>query len=475
MRIALVLVCLMARVAWGEESSGEIARLVREMGAEDVVAREAAVEKLVNLGEAARAALLEAEKSPDAEIRGRAAGALIEIRRRAILSRIGKGVGSVPCRGGSGHAGYFRGGLGEPLPTEKPQDAVVFFMTDESAYGKRDSCLHAVETTTHREIWSKPIGKPAWSPPVIFDGILLLAGTDGCVYALSARTGQELWNSDVATQHIGASPVYGEGKVFFGAYDSTFYALDARTGALSWNKAFAKPIGSAALVARGLVYTGSLDGSLHALDAETGEERWKVSTGSHVLCDPVLHAGAVYFTSWDGSLYAADAQSGEKLWSVRTGKGFSAPGYTLGLPPDRDENAPEPEREGVICAPVIEDGVVYAPTTSGLCFAWDAKTGEEIWKVEFEGDVRRAPALGGGNLFFGSRAPPRLYSLEAKTGKLRWKFATDGAPFFSPALHAGVVYVGTKNNLLLAIDADSGKELWRIETQGPVGAPAIAD
>jgi len=51
-----------------------------------------------------------------------------------------------------------------------------------------------------------------------------------------------------------------------------------------------------------------------------------------------------------------------------------------------------------------------------------------------------------------------------------WTFPVTGTVIFNPLVVDGVVYLQASGNTLAAVDAASGKEIWRRQMQGPIGA-----
>src|SRR5262245_51881794 len=51
-----------------------------------------------------------------------------------------------------------------------------------------------------------------------------------------------------------------------------------------------------------------------------------------------------------------------------------------------------------------------------------------------------------------------------------WTFPVAGTIIFNPLVAGGVMYLQASNNSLAAVDAATGKEMWRSETRGPIGA-----
>src|SRR5499427_547409 len=54
--------------------------------------------------------------------------------------------------------------------------------------------------------------------------------------------------------------------------------------------------------------------------------------------------------------------------------------------------------------------------------------------------------------------------------EVAWTFPVTGTIIFNPLVTGGVMYLQASSNSLAAVDAATGKEMWRSETRGPIGA-----
>jgi quinohemoprotein ethanol dehydrogenase len=134
--------------------------------------------------------------------------------------------------------------------------------------------------------------------------------------------------------------------------------------------------------------------------------------------------------------------------------------------------------------PIVIDGIMYIPTGNDDIFALDATNGRKLW--EWNGDIpqtndliccgwdNRGVAAGDGLVFTGL-LDGSFAGLDQKTGKLMWKtqledyhdgYSITGAPRY----YDGMVFTGMsggENGIrgrLYALDAKTGKELWRFYT-----------
>ncbi len=120
--------------------------------------------------------------------------------------------------------------------------------------------------------------------------------------------------------------------------------------------------------------------------------------------------------------------------------------------------------------PAAAEGRVYfgAMDKSFYCVSED---GALLWRFPTNGLIASSPMLAqlpaGPSVLFGSY-DGALYCLDAATGKERWKFQTQGEVYSQPCLSDGVIYFGSKDRHVYALDAATGKERWRFAANGAI-------
>ncbi|MEO8315457.1 MAG: PQQ-dependent dehydrogenase, methanol/ethanol family [Pseudomonadota bacterium] len=137
--------------------------------------------------------------------------------------------------------------------------------------------------------------------------------------------------------------------------------------------------------------------------------------------------------------------------------------------------------------PLYVDGVLYVSTAWNKLYAFDAKSGKQLWqynaKVPGEwlrnvccGNVSRGIAAYNGKIYMGT-LDARLVAIDAKTGKEAWVTDTisgdhqDPLNRFSitmaPRIAKGKVFIGASGGefsvrgWIAAFDAETGKQIWR--------------
>jgi alcohol dehydrogenase (cytochrome c)/quinohemoprotein ethanol dehydrogenase len=137
--------------------------------------------------------------------------------------------------------------------------------------------------------------------------------------------------------------------------------------------------------------------------------------------------------------------------------------------------------------PLYVDGVIYVSTAWNKVYAFDAKTGQQLWQYNARvpgewlrnvccGNVNRGIAAYNGRIYMGT-LDARLVAIDAKTGKEAWATNTiqgdihDPLNRFSitmaPRIANGKVFIGASGGefgvrgWIAAFDAETGNEVWR--------------
>ncbi len=99
---------------------------------------------------------------------------------------------------------------------------------------------------------------------------------------------------------------------------------------------------------------------------------------------------------------------------------------------------------------------------------------QPIWTFSCADEIRGSAQYAKGVVYFGSY-DNHLYAVNAKTGKKVWKYQTDGGIVSRPAVLGDSVFVGSEDNRLHVVSTRSGSLQWTYYTKGPVrSSPFIA-
>jgi outer membrane protein assembly factor BamB len=208
------------------------------------------------------------------------------------------------------------------------------------------------------------------------------------------------------------------------------------------------------LIVGDVLYVGVDAGVFYAIGLAHGDKLWKFKTAGPVQSSAVEADGVIFVGDAEGSVYALDASSGALKWSSTV---------------DGE----------ILSAPLVQGARLYVATLSGRLYALDRNTGLEQWHTEsgakeFGFSIRRAasPVVSGGLLLLGS-ADGQLRAVSAADGHMVWQsrignsrhqlYGVTGAP----AVDSSRVYATSADELLVALDPQSGKQQWAVDAGGP--------
>jgi len=163
--------------------------------------------------------------------------------------------------------------------------------------------------------------------------------------------------------------------------------------------------------------------------------------------------------------HLALAPAPKKIWQVDIGNGSS-------------------KGRKLLTSPIVADNRVFVMDIDFVVTAYDAATGERVWRHETKVPDEDEDTFGGGLAYDGGR----LYvttgfgealCIDAKTGKRIWTEPMPGPMRAAPTVAGGRVYIITIDNQLYTLNADTGAKEWNhtaiSESAGLLGdaSPAV--
>jgi len=240
-------------------------------------------------------------------------------------------------------------------------------------------------------------------------------------------------------------------------------------------------------VVQGIVYVGDDNGYTYALNAVTGQMIWAHYGWNMNMSNPLVDGDRVFVSTGNAyfnyektmqyvqgkrtvrgpglnSIYALDRTTGREIWSYHT------PGE-------------------VMPSPVDIDGSLYVGTGDGNVYKLDSASGKLLWKTDIQSFVSMSsPVAGDGNIFLGGTYPNYFYALDQQTGKVAWKMTipglvATGISDCTPAYASGIVVQEATiesgdsakpvANVLLALDAKTGRIVWQHRMDSGASPPAM--
>lgn len=387
-----------------------------------------------------------------------------------------------------------------------------------------DAQLVALDQNTGNVVWKEKIdeysaGYSASAAPLIAQGLLLTGvsggefGVIGRVEARDPKTGKMVWTRPVVEGHMGYK--YENGKAvengISGTTNKTWPGeLWKSGGATTW-------LGGTYDTSTGLAYFGTgnpapwnshlrpgdnlFSTATVAIDVKTGQIKWHYQNTPNDGWD---YDGVNEFITFDmggkrmggkadrnGFFYVNDAKTGKLenafpfvnkiTWATGIDLKTGRPNFDpANRPGDPTKGADGKKGNSVFSAPSFLGGknqmpMAYSPKT-GLFYVPANEWGMEIWNepVTYK---KGAAYLGAGftikplnDDYIGS-----LRAVDPKSGKIVWE-NKNSAPLWGGVMATAgdLVFYGVPEGYLKALDAKTGKELWKFQTGSGVVAPPIS-
>lgn len=320
------------------------------------------------------------------------------------------------------------------------------FTADTSGFERPDFSVNS-RWPDVRERWIAPVGRAIYSSPVRYDKRVYVGDDLGVLNCFRLSDGKKLWEFASGNRIVG-TPAAADGIVVFGSADGNIYGVDARRGTLRWKKATEAPVLGAVTIEEGTAYVGCSDHTFRALGLQDGKEVWTFrGPKSYVETRPLIYGDEVVFGAWDCNLYALDKRDGRLLWTWNEGH-------------TRMHYSP------AAVWPVATEGRVFIAAPDRVLSAIDAATGRTLWRTA-ESMVRETVALSEDSLRIYSktmRDSVVCFSTRGDRPEKLWSadvgFGYEIAPSM-PVEKDGVLYGSTMNGEIFALEARSGRLLWR--------------
>ena len=403
--------------------------------------------------------------------------------------------------------------------------AVLF--GDKVYFGTLDAALVALNAKTGDVVWRKKIGdyKAGYSytaAPLIVDskhGPLIVTGNSGgefgivgAVEARNAETGEMVWRRPVIEGHMGE--LLGQPSTMTGTLNASWPgdmwqtgggatwlggSYDARTNSIIMGAGNPAPWNSHLRPGDNLYAASRI-----ALDPDTGDIKFHYQTTPHEGWDFDGVNEVVAFDAPDGRALLATADrngffytmeaDGMKLvnaspfvegitWAkgidLATGRPIYDPENRPGDPSKAADGA---KGEVVFAVPGFLGGKNWMPMAyskkTGLFYVPSNEWGMDIWNEPIT--YKKGAAYLGAGFTIKPLFEDHIGALKAIdpiTGAIKW-VAKNNAPLWSGVMTTagGLVFYGTPEGKLVALDDETGEQLWSFQTgSGVVGQPITWD
>lgn len=142
----------------------------------------------------------------------------------------------------------------------------------------------------------------------------------------------------------------------------------------------------------------------------------------------------------------------EEQWAQNFGKGIN-------------------KRDILLASPVVGNNNIYVMDSKGKVSAFELKSGNILWENTLSANVggfkeAKSKASGlalDGDTLFATTGFGGVFAMNATTGKPLWRIVVESPIRIAPAVTDKMLLIQTVDNTLFALDKKNGKELWRFE------------
>jgi len=212
--------------------------------------------------------------------------------------------------------------------------------------------------------------------------------------------------------------------------------------------------------------TGNFD-KLWSKDVGKGSAR-----KGRVVAPPVVAGGRIYTMDGANRVTAMDANTGDRVWDIKIAleeRQKTRRGKTGIIERVRDPltflDGSGTDKESVGGGVAVADGKLFVSSGLGVMAAFDAQSGDEIWRRVTRVPMHSAPTAAGGRVFAVSD-DNELYAFNANTGEVLWTYQgiIESARMLtapSPAVVGDTVISGFASGELIAFRVQNGGVLWQ--------------
>ncbi len=197
---------------------------------------------------------------------------------------------------------------------------------------------------------------------------------------------------------------------------------------------------------------------------ETLGKAWQLEVGAG-YGSPVIAGNLVFTHSRQREnevVRCLDLETGTEKWR----KAYPVP-FRMGMGGERHGKGPK-------SCPVLADGRLFTLSITGTLSAWDAQSGKLLWRRDYSSEFKKnhpywgtasSPIVDGDKLIIhmGNDKKGTLLALDVQSGKEIWRQGKDGASYSSPLI---VEIMGTRQVIqwnhedLVGVSVDDGSLLW---------------
>lgn len=271
--------------------------------------------------------------------------------------------------------------------------------------------------------------------------------SDGTIKLLNRKKNQLIWQQQLPGS-VYSTPLVINQQVIAGGIDGKLKSFALKDGKLLWEQQLAVPVIAEAISHKDQLYIGSGNGTMYCISAIDGKIIWKYDgIQGQIQARATLSENRLVFGAWDKYLYCLDASTGELRWKWTNGspQKLYSPGNVV---------------------PVIADNKVLLVAPDRYMTAIDLKSGQTIWRNNRHRVRESLGAFTANHTVYAKLMNDTIIAVSTHPDSMQTNWATHAGFGYEHnpcpiTVEKGVVYAGTKNGMVVALEARSGKLLWK--------------
>ena len=270
--------------------------------------------------------------------------------------------------------------------------------------------LYTSDVPPHRIAWASPAVDPATGNVFVFsgNGLLMSYSADGkLLWERSLAEEFGMWTTHggrVSSPVIDGDQVIVSGLTFLWGQHANgahrFISFDKANGRAIWMSApegrptdtiYANPF---ITDVNGVhtMFSGGSDGAMHAIKVATGEKIWSWLVSKRGLNTAALVLGSDVIVT----------HSEENAVSSEMGMIAAVPTTSKGELADKDARWITRSVQAGYASPVSDGERIYVLDNGGVLFAFDARSGKQLWEQTLGTIAKASPVLADGKLYIGT-------------------------------------------------------------------------
>lgn len=209
----------------------------------------------------------------------------------------------------------------------------------------------------------------------------------------------------------------------------------------------------------------------------------------HFYATPAIANNQLIVADYQNVLYSLDPNTGNEEWTFTNATGRYIGGVlvidNVILAPSADNKLYaldingkllwEFETNEALWATPVSDGErVFLPSMDHTIYALKLSDGDCLWEIDLEGAMVNSAVLSDDKILYIGTIANEVVAIDAETGKILWRFLTSGAVWSKPTLYNDTLYIGDSNGKIYALNRADGSVLWEIDSGGSImGSGAI--